>query len=66
MVIFYKKWKKYNEFQLTKNKMDFNTLKLKIIHPPPSEESHQRIVTGIEKQQSQNHRDKNFSVTFIE
>ena len=33
-------WKKYNEFQLTKNKMDLNTRKLKIIHPPPSEESH--------------------------
>ena len=25
MVIFYKKWKKYNEIQLTKNKMDLNT-----------------------------------------
>ena len=24
VVIFYKKWKKYNEIQLTKNKMDFN------------------------------------------
>ena len=31
---------KYNEFQLTKNKMDSNNRKLKIIHPPPSEESH--------------------------
>ena len=40
MVIFYKKWKKYNEIQLTKNKMDLNNRKLKIIHPPPSEESH--------------------------
>ena len=24
MAIFYKKWKKYNEIQLTKNKMDLN------------------------------------------
>ena len=28
MVIFYKKWKKYNEFQLTKNKMDLNIQKI--------------------------------------
>ena len=44
MVIFYKKWKKYNEIQLTKNKMDLNIKKIKsstlprrvlIIHPPP-------------------------------
>ena len=31
---------KYNEFQLTKNKMDLNNQKWKIIHPPPSDESH--------------------------
>ena len=30
---------KYNEFQLTK-KMDLDNRKWKIIHPPPSEESH--------------------------
>ena len=35
MVIFYKKWKKYNEIQLTKNKMDLNNRKIIIIHPPP-------------------------------
>ena len=40
MFVQYKSWKKYNEFQLTKNKMDLNTRKWKIIHPPPSEESH--------------------------
>ena len=40
MLVLYKSWKKYNEFQLTENKMDFNTRKLKIIHPPPSEESY--------------------------
>ena len=40
MLVLYKSWKKYNKFQLTKNKMDFNTRKRKIIHPPPSEESH--------------------------
>ena len=28
MVIFYKKWKKYNEIQLTKNKMDLNIRKI--------------------------------------
>ena len=28
MVIFYKKWKKYNEIQLTKNKMDLNIRKM--------------------------------------
>ena len=30
MVIFYKKWKKYNEIQLTKNKMDLNIRKMNI------------------------------------
>ena len=33
MVIFYKKWKKYNEIQLTKKKMDLNIRKM-INHPP--------------------------------
>ena len=32
MEIFSNKWKKYNEIQLTKNKMDLNNWKLKIIH----------------------------------
>ena len=37
MVIFYKKWKRYNEIQLTKKKMDLNIRKMtKIIHPPPT------------------------------
>ena len=34
MVLFYKIWKKYNEIQLTKNKMDLNNRKLQIIHLP--------------------------------
>ena len=34
MVIFDKKWKKYKENQLTKNKMDLNIRKITIIHPP--------------------------------
>ena len=34
MVIFYKKWKKYNEIQLIKNKIDLNIQKI-FIHPPP-------------------------------
>ena len=33
MVIFYKKWKKSNEIQLTKNKMDLNIRKM-TNHPP--------------------------------
>ena len=33
MVVIYKKWKKYNELQLTKNKIDLNNLKIKN-HPP--------------------------------
>ena len=28
MVIFYKKWKKYNDIQLTKNKIDLNNRKI--------------------------------------
>ena len=35
MVVFNKKLKKYNEIQLTKNKMDLNNLKMKN-HPPSS------------------------------
>ena len=35
MVIFYKKWKKYYEIQLTKNKMDLNIRKM-TNHPPSS------------------------------
>ena len=33
MVIFYKNWKKYNEIQWTKNKMDLNIRKM-TNHPP--------------------------------
>ena len=40
MLVLYKRWKKHNEFQLTKHQMDLNTRKLKIIHPPLTEESH--------------------------
>ena len=36
MVIFNKKWKKYNEIQLTKNKMDLNIRKM-TNHPPSPE-----------------------------
>ena len=34
MLIFYKKWKKCNEIQLTKNKMDLNIRKM--TNQPPS------------------------------
>ena len=37
MVIFYKKWKKYNEIQSTKNKTDLNIRKM--TNHPPSPES---------------------------
>ena len=40
MLVLYKSWEKYNEFQLTKNKMELNNWKWKTIYPPPSEESH--------------------------
>ena len=36
-IVFHKKWKNYNEIQLTKNKMDLNNRKMKmIIHPSPA------------------------------
>ena len=35
MVIVYKKWKKYTEIKLTKNKMDLNNLKMKNHLPSP-------------------------------
>ena len=41
MVIFYKKWKKYNEIQLTKNKIDLNIRKM-INHPPSNNRYMQR------------------------
>ena len=36
MVIICNKWKKYNEFQLTKDKMDLNNEKMKMKNHPPS------------------------------
>ena len=33
VVLFYKKWKKYNEIHLTKNKIDLNNRKM-TSHPP--------------------------------
>ena len=39
MVIFYKKWKKYNEIQLTKSKMDLNIRKMRN-HPPSPRTNH--------------------------
>ena len=41
MLIFYKKWKKYNEIQLTKNKTYLNIRK--ITNHPPSPEILQQI-----------------------
>ena len=51
MVIFYKKWKKYNEIQLTKNKMDLNIRKM-TNHPPSpvwhwrTQAEHSRLKSG--------------------
>ena len=45
MVIFYMKWKKYNEIQLTKNKMDLNNRKM--TNHPSSPDKCSYIVTGI-------------------
>ena len=36
LVKFYKKWKKYNEIQLTKNKMDLNNRKITNHTPSPA------------------------------
>ena len=41
MAIFYKKWKKYNEIQLTKNKMDLNNRKM-TNHPPSPDNKHHK------------------------
>ena len=45
MVILYKKWKKYNEIQLTKNKMDLNIRKM--TNHPPSPEKNENQGTDI-------------------
>ena len=37
MGIFYEKWKKYNEIQLTKNKMHLNIRKMTNNPPSPAE-----------------------------
>ena len=39
MVIFYNKSEKYNEIQLTRNKMDFNSRKITKCNHPPSPRS---------------------------
>ena len=47
IVLFYKTRKKYNEIQLTKNKMDFNIRKM-IKHPPSSgHRSNTEVSTNI-------------------
>ena len=49
MVIFYKKWKKYNETQLTKNKMDLNIRKM-TNHPPSPEAIKTKLNKQLNKQ----------------
>ena len=48
MVIFYKKWKKYNEFQLTKNKMDLNNRKMTNHPPSPGYNADEKRKDGTE------------------
>ena len=49
MVIFYKKWKKYNEMQLTNSKMDLNIRKM-TNHPPfPGGKKKRTIQYGYRK-----------------
>ena len=43
MVLFYKIWKKYNENQLIKNKMDFVNRKITNLHPNPNERDWARL-----------------------
>ena len=45
MVIFYKLQKNCNEIELTKNKMDFNNRKIKIIQLPPLQEANGDTMT---------------------
>ena len=49
MVIFYKKWKKYNEFQLTKNKMDLNIRKMTNHPPSPVQYGYRKWGTSISR-----------------
>ena len=46
MVIFYKKWKKYNELQLTKNKMDLNIRKMTNHPPSPAKSNPMHPLSG--------------------
>ena len=43
MAIFYKKWKKNNEIQLTKNKMDLNNRKITNHPPSPERKKYSKI-----------------------
>ena len=45
MVIFHKKWKKYNEIQLTKKRTLFE--KLQMIHPPPFDSDKSKYGTNF-------------------
>ena len=47
VLIFYKKWKKYNEIQLTKYKMDLNIRKM-TNHPPSP--------VGLEQIENEKHK----------
>ena len=51
MIIFYKKWKKYNEIQLTKNKMDLNIRKM-TNHPPSPETDEEGKKRGVSIERS--------------
>ena len=44
MEIFHKKWKKYDEIQLIKNKMDLNIRKITNLHPPQISHINEKLI----------------------
>ena len=59
MVILYKKWKKYNEIQLTKNKMDLNIRKIlnEIINIPNKYKKIKQIIWDEQKIKNKHNED---------
>ena len=53
MLIFHKRWKQYNEIQLTKNKMDLNNRKMTNHPPPPYRNNNSRNEAEYEKGRTQ-------------
>ena len=47
MVLFYKVWKKFNEIQLTKNKMHMNNRQMKNHPPSPTLQTETKHPNGV-------------------